>query len=195
MVIKHGKQVVKFYSKSASEREPRRMGGVRDWRKYLSNFTHASVEYNNIMFPSVEHGFGHAKYQHSTKTREDATMPDFTDASLAGANLKREHGNAKAGLKKGYGMRFHGYALDVDAWNAVRVDVTRTLLASRFKRDDTFRKILQDLHTQGYYLLHVERSGPRSFWGGSDASGAVQGENMLGKIMMELMDDEMNDER
>ena len=181
-----GKQVVKFYSKSASTTEPRRMGGILDWRKYLSNFTHAPVQYNNIMFPSVEHGFGYAKYRYSKKVIENATMPDFTDHFVSGKNVKQEHGNSKAGIQKGYGMQFHGYVLDVDAWNAARVDVMRKLLRSRFETDETFRKILQDLCVNNYYLLHVERSGPRSFWGGSDASGSVQGENMLGKIMMEL---------
>lgn len=181
-------EVVKFYSKSAQTGLV--LADEKNWRQYLSNFTLSPVEYDGIMFPSVEHAFAHCKYDAADELA-DASRPDFScNASrnarkvgqlskvgqLVGGDLKRAHGRK--------GMKKNGFKLDVKHWNEVRVSRLQEILNSRFESDARFRRILRAAFRGNYYLLHVERSGPKSFWGGSDKSGAVLGQNQLGKMLM-----------
>jgi predicted NAD-dependent protein-ADP-ribosyltransferase YbiA (DUF1768 family) len=178
--------VVKFYSKSAQTGLV--LADEKNWRQYLSNFTLSTVEYDGIMFPSVEHAFAHCKYEEADELA-DASRPDFScNASsnarkvgqlcgqLVDGDLKRAHGRK--------GMKKNGFKLDVEHWNEVRVSCLQEILNSRFESDPRFRRILRAAFRGNYYLLHVERSGPKSFWGGSDKSGAVLGQNQLGKMLM-----------
>lgn len=184
--------VVKFYSKSAQTGLV--LADEKNWRQYLSNFTLSPVEYDGIMFPSVEHAFAHCKYDAADELA-NASRPDFScNASrnarkvgqlvggdlkvgqLVGGDLKRAHGRK--------GMEKNGFKLDVEHWNEVRVSCLQEILNSRFESDPRFRRILRAAFRGNYYLLHVERSGPKSFWGGSDKSGAVLGQNQLGKMLM-----------
>ena len=170
-------EVVKFYSKSAQTGLV--LADEENWRRYLSNFTLSPVEYGGIMFPSVEHAFAHCKYELADELA-DASRPDFScNASrnqLVGGDLKRAHGRK--------GMKKNGFKLDVKHWNEVRVSRLQEILNSRFESDARFRRILRAAFRGNYYLLHVERSGPKSFWGGSVKSGAVLGQNQLGKMLM-----------
>lgn len=172
--------VVKFYSKSAQTGLV--LADEKNWRQYLSNFTLSPVEYDGIMFPSVEHAFAHCKYEEADELADElanASRPDFSwrkVGQLVGGDLKRAHGRK--------GMKKNGFKLDVEHWNEVRVSCLQEILNSRFESDPRFRRILRAAFRGNYYLLHVERSGPKSFWGGSDKSGAVLGQNQLGKMLM-----------
>lgn len=90
-------------------------------------------------------------------------------------------------VKKSSGKR--NLALDVDTWKLACVPVMEHLLATRAESDKDFKKIL--IASQGKNLLHFERTGIRSFWGGSigKTDGRENGTNKLGHLMMELRDE------
>lgn len=77
-------------------------------------------------------------------------------------------------------MNKAGYSLDVSRWNEARVQVTLHLLRTRLGVDNDFQRILRASGTS--YLLHTDRAGQKSFWGGSDKGG----ENMLGQLLMQI---------
>ena len=62
------------------------------------------------------------------------------------------------------------------------------ILEKRWSMDARFREILREVLKSGRSLLHFERSGAKSFWGGcvSKTKGLVVGQNMLGKIMLAI---------
>ena len=82
-----------------------------------------------------------------------------------------------------------GVSLDVKRWNEMALDIMRILLRSRWHHDVEFREILLETQRQGFHLVHFERSGSRSFWGGcisKEDNITVVGGNMLGKILMQM---------
>jgi predicted NAD-dependent protein-ADP-ribosyltransferase YbiA (DUF1768 family) len=90
----------------------------------------------------------------------------------------------KAGGRSAY--RRFGATLDSACWEERRVAVMQAALDARWEQDTLFCEAL--CSTAGMQLLHFERAGARSFWGGSlrRADGLQQGENQLGKMLMVL---------
>lgn len=173
-------EILQFYSKSKDGTE---LGPdiVPHWRKILSNFWMVTVSHKGNMFPSVEHFFQASKFKCSNK-------PEcFTDFTVNG-----KYGNVDAltAKRKGSktGFKSMGAILDVNKWNMCRVNIMREFIQSRYEQDEVFRQILNACRERGITLLHFERSGKKSFWGGSVSrnDGNIQGENQLGKIMMEI---------
>ena len=79
---------------------------------------------------------------------------------------------------------------DAKAWDAEWDEVTMRGLKAKLGIDAQFKSILTELKRRKVRLLHFERGGARSFWGGSvdKDTGAVKGTNRLGQLMHELMD-------
>lgn len=165
--MKPTKTVVQFYSKS---KDKDNLNGITNWRKKLSNFWPSEIIYEGETYPSVEHAFAAAKYTFA----QGGDIPDLRE--LSGGDLKRAHGRR--------GMKSRGFVLDMHAWDAAKVSIMWSLLMQRLTRDEEFRTILGNLSNT--YILHFERSGPRSFWGGVYRNEVIEGQNMLGKMMMEL---------
>jgi len=82
-------------------------------------------------------------------------------------------------------MKKLGYELDVGRWNSVREQIMMHLLRTRANVDQDFRSIL--IASDGE-LLHSDRAGVKSFWGGSDKGG----QNTLGKLLMQLREELQN---
>ena len=78
--------------------------------------------------------------------------------------------------------------LDVRRWNHTRDKATARALKARAKSDPIFGKILRETHKRRLYLLHFERGGEKSYWGGSirKDTGQLVGNNRLGKLLMTL---------
>jgi len=62
------------------------------------------------------------------------------------------------------------------------------ILRVRLGCDALFREILAAVHEKELKLLHFERGGAKSYWGGSlrQADGVQVGRNRLGEMLMEL---------
>ena len=199
--------VFKFFSNSAQTNKPVQMGGVTNWRKKLSNFwpvqicpAPLSVGGRRIFteqhrFSSIKQAFHWAKFHFTTQQfTEEHFMDPYThypeillqhvdsngiDDQHFLQNIRPFMVKVKSCSGKG-AMKKAGYSLDVQKWNEARVQVTLHLLIARLNVDGEFRRILRASGTA--YLLHVDRAGPRSFWGGSPKGG----ENMLGQLMMQI---------
>ncbi len=173
-------KILQFYSKS---RDVADLGPdiVPHWRKILSNFWMFTVTYEGEKFPSVEHFFQASKFKCSNKPEYFA---DFT------INGKYGKSDALTVKKKGSksGFKNMGAQLDVNDWNRCRIDRMKEFIKARYEQDEDFRRILVTCRDRGVTLLHFERSGHKSFWGGSVSrdDGTIRGENQLGKIMMEV---------
>ncbi|MCA9710806.1 MAG: NADAR family protein [Myxococcales bacterium] len=185
--------VVQFASRSKDA--PALAPGLpRSWRRYLSNFASLSnlstlssaqpLRIDGHAYATVEHYFQARKAACSTRPEMAAW---FTLEHAGPHRVGPDPREAKqAGARKGY--RTHGAELDVARWVEVRELVMRTAIEARWAQDELFRRIL--VSTRGLRLLHFERAGARSFWGGSlDATtGELQGTNRLGAIMTERRD-------
>jgi hypothetical protein len=207
--------ILQFYSKSKITNDPVEMGGVKNWRQRLSNFWPVRISPNTIIvegrelfnegleFSSIEQAFHYAKFQFAIKKMSDSDKQDwlahYPGILTTPIPIKHDQVNddtfAKiirpfmVEVKKSSGkgkMKKAGYTLNVGAWDVARVAVMEHLLRSRLGSDDKFRSIL--MGSKGKYLLHFERSGRNSFWGGSldKTDQTPQGKNTLGQMMMQL---------
>jgi ribA/ribD-fused uncharacterized protein len=171
---------LQFYSKSKDAAD---LGPTipAHWRKILSNFWPADVEFEGKTFPSVEHFFQASKYLCSTRPE---LFEHFCRGGRWGSSSPAE---AKSkGSKKGF--KAYKADLDVAQWEGSKVERMTAFLKARYEQDDVFRAILQACHDKGAYLLHFERSGAKAYWGGSvGPDGDVRGTNKLGTIMMGLV--------
>uniref|UniRef100_A0A7S4K919 NADAR domain-containing protein n=1 Tax=Odontella aurita TaxID=265563 RepID=A0A7S4K919_9STRA len=168
-----------FYSKSKDQKDLEGYDNS-DWRRRLSNFSPRTLTIRGRCYPSAEHAFQAAKAKCST-------IPKLSKQFEVGGKINEQPGSAKkAGGKGSY--KKAGVELDVVKWNRERDHAMEAIVRARFDEDEDFRKILQIVSRNGAYLLHFERSGAKSYWGGSVAkdTGRVQGNNALGELMMRV---------
>lgn len=135
--------------------------GFRGAFAFLSNMYPCSVRYNGRMFRCSE-----AAYQ-SAKCADLNDIALFT--SLSGPEAK------KAGRKAR--MR--------NDWEAQKVEVMRDILSAKFRANAQLREML--CATKGRMLVE-ENFWHDNFWGDCvcERCKAVDGKNMLGKLLMEL---------
>lgn len=195
-----------FYSKSAITNDPVKMGGVINWRKKLSNFWPVQIRPSPIIingqnifeeqytFSSVEQAFHWAKYHFTDQLPSYPSIltqyvpSEFIDDARFLKEIRPIMVNVKSSSGK-KNMKKLGHTLLVDKWDNARVQVTAHLLRTRLKVDYEFRSILQNSEGD---LLHFERTGAKSFWGGAIKHG---GNNALGVLMMQLREELKNTPR
>ena len=166
-----------FYSKSKSKAD---LGKAipADWRRQLSNFWPQEVEVDGRKYPNPEAAFQAAKAMTSSK-------PEMAKEFEVGGSIGPEPADAKnAGTKKAY--KAAGATLKAADWDKVRVEAMMKVLQARYAADPMFRQILEATLKSNILLLHYERSGAKSYWGGAVKDGEIVGENMLGRLLMTL---------
>ena len=169
--------VLQFFSKSKKNQD---IGQdyPANWRNILSNFHQFEIEIDGNKYPSIEHYFHAEKFRISSKPSVASNFmvggsvgPDTLDAKRAGG---------KAGFKR------EGVTLDIKKWNSVRDEVMTKAVMARIEQDEEYKRILLRLKDMHVVLLHFDRGGSKSYWGGKYKDGEIMGENKLGKIMMDL---------
>jgi ribA/ribD-fused uncharacterized protein len=173
--------VVQFYSKSKGV-DDLGAGGAA-WRRTLSNFHPCELEVEGRRYSSVEHAF------HAAKAR-CSSNPSAAAAFEVGGSVARDPLAAKrAGGRAGFAKL--GAVLDVVRWNKARDSATLAALRARYASDTAFREILAAVQARELYLLHFERGGAKSYWGGSirKADGMRVGTNRLGSMLMHLAEE------
>jgi predicted NAD-dependent protein-ADP-ribosyltransferase YbiA (DUF1768 family) len=180
-------RVCQFYS--ASRDSDDLFLGFESWRKYLSNFAAVpggGVAYDGRLYPTIEHAFHAAKY---LTVDEPALAKRFEVGESIGRQppVKAKLAGGRKGMEQ-----CRSKPLDVARWESgLSEDVTWKLLTARAAVDEKFCEILEETRLQNVTLLHFERSGARSKWGGSlsKADGTtINGRNLLGQLMMKLRD-------
>jgi ribA/ribD-fused uncharacterized protein len=163
-----------FYSKS---KDPR--------ARVLSNFSASDVTFERggvaFHFPSVEHAFQAGKWS----LCDVAWAAQFEVGGVVGkmtAEQAKAEGNRKAFAER-------GCTLPTGRWESIRDAVMEEAVRARLANDERFREVLRE--SGDAHLLHFERSGAKSHWGGykSKTSGEMFGENVLGLLLMRLREE------
>lgn len=174
---------VQFFSGSKPS-TPLSPGLSDTWQRVLSNFYPTSLVIEGKSYLSVEHFF-QAQKAHSSSKPE---MANWFTSDYQGAEAVASEASAakKAGSRKSY--RQHNATLDMSHWEKHRVAHMRLAVHQRYEQDILFQRVLDS--TKKMKLLHFERAGSRSFWGGnfSRENGNQVGQNQLGLLLMALRD-------
>lgn len=139
---------------------------------------------------SAEALFQYAKYKYATSMDPKPTTFDpETILTMEPADAKSNGG--KGGMKKN---RYELNEVDILRWDANSIAIMKAIVAARFAQDPDFKRVL--IGTGEKYLLHFSRGDKK--WGGKIPAGMdkikenITGENILGKILMELRDSHSN---
>lgn len=124
--------------------------------EFLSNFAPAMLEYEGVLFTSVEAAFQAAK-THDIELRRRIARYTPSEAKRAGRRLKLR-----------------------SDWESVKEDIMYELLQQKFK-DDTFGYRTRLLATGDNELIEGNHHGD-TYWGTVNG----EGRNRLGKLLMRL---------
>ena len=108
-------------------------------------------------------------------------LTDDREAELITEELKEVHSEMRiSGIKK------RGAKFDENRWNEVRDDLLEEAVRQRYSKDARFRKILDAAKQQGKTLLFYTGSANSEYGGKQTKDKYLEGENKLGKAMMEI---------
>lgn len=124
--------------------------------RFLSNFYPATVNYQGIAYPTVEHAYQSAKTLDMNERRRIASLATPSEAKRAGRALKLR-----------------------SDWEAVKLDVMEDCVRAKFSQSADLRQRL--LATGAAELIEGNSWGDQ-FWGVCDGKG----ENHLGRILMKV---------
>ena len=165
-------KIIQFHSKSKETPPPFSPSAMKD----LSNFSPFDVEYDNYVYPTVEHAFQALKYSCS----ENPEMVNVIREQYADKDaIAAKSSGSKSTMKK------LKVTLDITCWNNVKDDIMRKLIASKISRHPEIRKIVDLAKEHNYVLVHFSRSD--MYWGAHvDKTGTEikEGSNKLGEIYM-----------
>lgn len=133
--------------------------------KYLSNMQPlpSPLTYKGKLYPSVEHGFQAAKYRHVVEDKPKKVLKMFEVGGAYGA-LPPIKVKTKGGRKA---MLTHRVNLNTTDWAEKKDSVMVHLLKARADVDPRFKAMLIDLARRNVRIVHHDRAGARSYWGGS----------------------------
>jgi predicted NAD-dependent protein-ADP-ribosyltransferase YbiA (DUF1768 family) len=165
----------------------------------------------DVIYPSVEHYIAGMKYKLATNKPELASkifsqegevhqsfLRTRATESAQGARalsaqrdqelLKEERKKVLEESNPGTsGMKKYRVTFDEGKWFGVKDGVLRDALTQRWEKDERMRRILTAVKAKGLVLLYYTGPGSGSDLGGKRTSeGYIDGENKVGKILMEL---------
>lgn len=128
---------------------------------FLSNFFCSPVEHEGLVYPSIEHAFQAAKTSdHYLRiTIKDAKTPG--EAKRMGRNLKLR-----------------------EDWEEVKISIMKDLLREKFSSGTLFKRLIDT----GEAILIEGNHWHDNFWGNCtcDRCKDIEGQNQLGKLLMEI---------
>jgi predicted NAD-dependent protein-ADP-ribosyltransferase YbiA (DUF1768 family) len=107
-------------------------------------------------------------------------LTDDRDAELLTEELKEVHNEMRL-----TGMKKNNTKFDESKWNGVKDDLLKEAVRQRFSKDVRFRTILEAAKQQGTTLLFYTGSAYSEYGGKQTKEKYIEGENKLGKAMME----------
>lgn len=131
----------------------------RDENRFLSNFYYAPVIYEGIEYKTSENAFQAAKCANPADRQQFANLSPL-DAKRIGKKV----------------------ALRPD-WEDVKFDIMREIVLAKFTQNEDLK--IKLMYTKGAYLEEGNTWGD-TVWGIDMRTG--QGENNLGKILMQIRD-------
>lgn len=152
-----------------------KVGVVPEFRgdyAFLSNYdTNAPFRWRGIMFWSGEQAFAYAKTFYAKNKKRAEHVQEQIMATTSPGNAKKWGRDREMGL-------------DLELWDAHKIQVMREIVAAKFKQVPEYAGKL--LNTGCMMLVEGNDWGDQ-FWGRSldKATGQMLGLNMLGVILME----------
>ena len=134
--------------------------------EFLSNFSSSKIEYQGIIYPTVEHAYQAAKTMDMDKRQEIAYLRTPRAAKKAGKKLH---------LRK--------------EWDDIKLRIMETLLREKFKCPILKRCLIDT----GDVILEEGNTWYDVFWGVDLRTG--RGENHLGKLLMEIRQEFLDEEK
>lgn len=185
--------------------------GDPDAGRWLSPSAPFPIMDDEVTYPSVEHYLAGMKYKMATNKPELAAkifsqegevhqsfLRTRATESAQGARAltaQRDHDLLKAERAKVLeesavgttGMKKYRATFDEGKWFGVKDGLLRAALKQRWEKDQRLRGILTAIKAKGLILLYYTGPGSGSDLGGKRTSeGYIDGENKVGKILMEL---------
>ena len=108
-------------------------------------------------------------------------LTDDRDAKLLSDEMKEVHDEMRGVAMKKWKAKF-----DEAKWSAVKEDLLKEAIRQRWEKDARFRKVLDSAKQQGKTLLFYTGSASSEYGGKRTQEGYLEGENKLGKAMMEI---------
>jgi predicted NAD-dependent protein-ADP-ribosyltransferase YbiA (DUF1768 family) len=154
----------------------------------FSNFSLFGFELDGIRWPTAEHYFQASKFT-NLEYRAIISMANTPNKAFILGQQKKKGGYASLWtLNRSDGRllnelidQYKDVTLIREDWQVYRLEVMRKILKAKFSQNPNLHKLL--LSTKGRDL--IENSPRDSFWG---VGKNKQGENFLGKLLMELRD-------
>lgn len=142
----------------------------RGSKHFLSNTYESTVTINDITYPTAENAF-------------QAMKTFFMDDKKAALDMRKRFANISWQDAKKEGRHLK---IDVNKWNKKRVDAMFTVVNAKFQQDSELMAMLMQMSDED--LVEVNPWGD-TFWG---VNKHGKGENNLGRILMQIRDDEKN---
>ena len=204
-------ELFQFYNE-ASTSDKLKMGDP-DAARWLSPSSHFPIRdlETGAEYPSVEHYLAGMKYKMATNKPElaaqifgregeihqEALRQRATESAQGARALTadREHELLKTERKKvleesdigAKGMKKYRATFEEGKWFSVKDGVLREALRQRWEGDERLRRIITAVKAKGLVLLYYTGPGSGSDLGGKrTAEGYIDGENKVGRILMEL---------
>ena len=108
-------------------------------------------------------------------------LSDDRDAALIVEELKEVHNEMRQTAMKKWKAKF-----DESKWSAVKDDLLKEAIRQRWAKDARFRTIVEAAKQQGKYLLFYTGSASSEYGGKRTNVGVLEGENKVGKAIMEV---------
>ena len=131
---------------------------------FLSNFFPCPTPFGTLTFPTVEHAYQAAKTANFAERFTIKYLPS-------------------PGAAKRFGRQFELRP----NWDAIKVPIMRSLLRQKFRPETDLARRLLETHTE--VLVEGNNWGDRFFGMVQNSEGAWEGENWLGKLLMEIRDE------
>jgi predicted NAD-dependent protein-ADP-ribosyltransferase YbiA (DUF1768 family) len=107
-------------------------------------------------------------------------LTDDREAEIITEELKEVHNEMRL-----TGMKKNAAKFDEAKWNGVKDDLLKEAVRQRYSKDARFRTILEAAKQQGKTLLFYTGSASSEYGGKQTKEKYIEGENKLGKAMME----------
>jgi predicted NAD-dependent protein-ADP-ribosyltransferase YbiA (DUF1768 family) len=108
-------------------------------------------------------------------------LSDDRDAKLLVEEIKEVHDEMRLAAMKRWKAKF-----DEARWSAVKDDLLKEAVRQRWTKDARFRTVVEAAKQQGKTLLFYTGSASSEYGGKRTQDGTLEGENKLGKAIMEI---------
>jgi mRNA (guanine-N7-)-methyltransferase len=108
-------------------------------------------------------------------------LTDTREAEILAEEIKEVHTNSRQAAMKTWKAKF-----DEAKWNSVKDELLNNAVKQRWDKDARFHTIVEAAKQQGKYLLFFTGSASSEYGGKRTQEGYLEGENKMGKAMMEI---------